>query len=107
MMGSVAVGARREVNNPIAHPAIITAVPWQVKHLRRPVRFATFAFALPRDRIIRGRAYAANPRLMGESTQRRLGEVGLHRAICNYIAGMTDRFAIEEYKRICRQVKGD
>ena len=27
------------------------------------------------------RAYAANPRLMGESTQRRLGEVGLHRAI--------------------------
>jgi dGTPase len=44
---------------------------------------------------------------MGESTQRRLGEVGLHRAICNYIAGMTDRFAIEEYKRICRQVKGD
>jgi dGTPase len=49
------------------------------------------------------RAYAANPRLMGESTQRRLGEVGLHRAICDYIAGMTDRFALEEYKRICER----
>jgi dGTPase len=51
------------------------------------------------------RAYAANPRLMGESTQRRLGEVGLHRAICDYIAGMTDRFALEEYKRICERSK--
>ena len=49
------------------------------------------------------RAYAANPRLMGESTQRRLGEVGLYRAICDYIAGMTDRFALEEYKRICQR----
>ena len=48
------------------------------------------------------RAYAANPRLMGESTQRRLEKVGLYRAICDYIAGMTDRFALEEYKRICQ-----
>jgi dGTPase len=51
------------------------------------------------------RVYAANPRLMGESTQRRLGEVGLHRAICDYIAGMTDRFALDEYKRICQRTK--
>ena len=51
------------------------------------------------------RAYAANPRLMGESTQRRLGEVGLHRAICDYIAGMTDHFALDEYKRICERDK--
>ncbi len=49
------------------------------------------------------RAYAANPRLMGESTQRRLEKVGLYRAICDYIAGMTDRFALEEYKRICQR----
>src|SRR5450432_3904385 len=49
------------------------------------------------------RAYAANPRLMGESTQRRLDKVGLYRAICDYIAGMTDRFALEEYKRICQR----
>ena len=49
------------------------------------------------------RAYAANPRLMGESTQRRLEQVGLYRAICDYIAGMTDRFALEEYKRICQR----
>jgi dGTPase len=36
---------------------------------------------------------------------RRLGEVGLHRAICSYIAGMTDRFALEEYKRTCGPAK--
>jgi dGTPase len=49
------------------------------------------------------RAYAANPRLMGESTQRRLEKVGLYRAVCDYIAGMTDRFALEEYRRICQR----
>ena len=27
---------------------------------------------------------------------------GLHRAVADYIAGMTDRFAIEEYQRLCR-----
>ena len=53
------------------------------------------------------RAYAANPRLMGAGAQRRLGEVGLHRAICDYIAGMTDRFALDEYKRICEGGKVD
>jgi dGTPase len=63
---------------------------------------------LPHERAVAAmgelfRAYAANPRLTGESTQRRLGEVGLHRAICDYIAGMTDRFALEEYKRICER----
>jgi dGTPase len=25
---------------------------------------------------------------------------GLHRAVCDYIAGMTDRFALDEYKRL-------
>jgi len=65
---------------------------------------------MPHERAVEAmgelfRAYAANPRLMGESTQRRLGEVGLHRAICDYIAGMTDRFALEEYKRICDRDK--
>jgi dGTPase len=25
---------------------------------------------------------------------------GLHRAVCDYIAGMTDRFALEEYSQL-------
>jgi dGTPase len=27
-------------------------------------------------------------------------ERGLQRAVCDYIAGMTDRFAIEEYQKL-------
>jgi dGTPase len=25
---------------------------------------------------------------------------GLHRVVCDYLAGMTDRYAIQEYKRL-------
>ena len=28
-------------------------------------------------------------------------EAGLHRAVCDYIAGMTDRYAIQEHRRLC------
>jgi dGTPase len=29
-----------------------------------------------------------------------VGERGLERTVCDYIAGMTDRFAIEEYQKL-------
>jgi dGTPase len=29
-----------------------------------------------------------------------VAERGLERAVCDYIAGMTDRFAVDEYKRL-------
>jgi dGTPase len=46
------------------------------------------------------RYYLKNPGEMGELTRKRLRKVGLHRAICDYLAGMTDRYAIQEHQRL-------
>jgi dGTPase len=45
-------------------------------------------------------AYIANPKLLGEAAARRIENEGLHRTVCDYIAGMTDRYLMEEYARI-------
>jgi dGTPase len=44
--------------------------------------------------------YINEPRQMPESTQTRIDKAGLYRAVCDYIAGMTDRFAIEEHQKL-------
>ncbi len=54
-------------------------------------------------------AFLDDPGLMPEQPQAaaqegeaRQGRPGRARAVADYIAGMTDRFAIEEYRRLCR-----
>jgi dGTPase len=44
--------------------------------------------------------YLAHPKEIGESSRRRLKKVGTHRAVCDYIAGMTDRYVLQESKRL-------
>ena len=46
--------------------------------------------------------YVADPDGLGEGAMRRVEKEGLHRTVCDYIAGMTDRYLIEEYARIER-----
>ena len=45
-------------------------------------------------------AYLAEPQLMPGRFAARVAEQGLHRVICDYIAGMTDRFCQEEHRRL-------
>ncbi len=45
-------------------------------------------------------AYVSEPRQLPDHIQRRLEEDNLYRVVCDYIAGMTDRFALEEYKKL-------
>ena len=45
-------------------------------------------------------AYLADPDRLGEGATRRVEKEGLHRTVCDYIAGMTDRYVMEEYSRI-------
>jgi dGTPase len=45
-------------------------------------------------------SYVIDPGQLGEVATRRLGQEGLHRTVCDYIAGMTDRYLMEEYVRI-------
>ncbi len=45
-------------------------------------------------------AYKREPRLMPEHFYRRVESEGVERVVCDYIAGMTDRYAVNEYKKI-------
>jgi dGTPase len=44
--------------------------------------------------------YVSNPKILPPAVLERTGEEDLHRVACDYIAGMTDRFALEEYEKL-------
>lgn len=44
--------------------------------------------------------FLADPDKLGETAAKRIGTEGLHRTVCDYIAGMTDRYLTEEHARI-------
>jgi dGTPase len=43
--------------------------------------------------------YIEHPESMGRKAKERLEKEGLWRTVCDYVAGCTDRYAIEEYQR--------
>jgi dGTPase len=45
-------------------------------------------------------AYLLAPDLLGDAAAKRIEGEGLHRTICDYIAGMTDRYLLEEHARL-------
>jgi dGTPase len=45
-------------------------------------------------------SYVADPGQLGEVATKRIDQEGLHRTVCDYVAGMTDRYLMEEYSRI-------
>ena len=46
------------------------------------------------------RLYVAKPEQLPPQVRKRAQADGLYRAVCDYIAGMTDRFALDEYNRL-------
>ncbi len=45
-------------------------------------------------------AYRSEPRILPENARQILYEIGPERTICDYLAGMTDRFALDEHARL-------
>jgi dGTPase len=45
-------------------------------------------------------AYQAEPTMLPDHFQALIAEKGKERTICDYLAGMTDRFAVEEYQKL-------
>ena len=43
--------------------------------------------------------YLAHPREIGEHSRKRIRREGRHRAVCDYLAGMTDRYVMQEHHR--------
>jgi len=44
--------------------------------------------------------YVKNPSEIGTQSRKRIKKIGLHRAVCDYIAGMTDRYVMQEHHRL-------
>jgi dGTPase len=44
--------------------------------------------------------YLERPAQVGGKSRRRVRSIGHHRAVCDYIAGMTDRYLIREHERV-------
>ena len=50
--------------------------------------------------------FLKHPKEIGESAKKRVKKIGLHRAVCDYIAGMTDRYVMLEHQRIFGTTSG-
>jgi dGTPase len=44
--------------------------------------------------------YVEHAQEVGAQSRKRIRKIGLHRAVCDYIAGMTDRYVIQEHNRL-------
>ena len=58
--------------------------------------------AVKAERIIGDlfKAYCNEPAMLPDHVHSLIGQRGLERTICDYIAGMTDRYAVEEYQKL-------
>ena len=45
-------------------------------------------------------AYLQAPERLGQATAARIEADGLHRTVCDYLSGMTDRYLLEEHARL-------
>jgi dGTPase len=63
----------------------------------RVVRMGDKAGRILRDLF---QTYAGEPLQLPPRYQRRIESDGLHRVVCDYIAGMTDRFALDEHRKL-------
>jgi dGTPase len=63
----------------------------------RVVRMGDKAGRLLRDLF---QSYVAEPRQLPPQFQGQLEREGVHRVVCDYIAGMTDRFAVDEHQKL-------
>ena len=63
----------------------------------RVVRMGDKAGRILRDLFA---SYVAEPRQLPPHTQQRLRREGVERVVCDYIAGMTDRFALDEHRKL-------
>ncbi|MBI3615937.1 MAG: deoxyguanosinetriphosphate triphosphohydrolase [Candidatus Omnitrophica bacterium] len=69
----------------------------ELYHHHRVVRMAEKA-----KRFLAGlfETYLRNPKQLPDTTRRRLKNEDPYRVICDYLAGMTDRYAMDEYKKL-------
>lgn len=95
-----------------AIPQKIVAFSEDMNAFRRPLKDYLFKYLYNHYRVVRMSdkakrilrglfgVYLEKPEQLPPSCQASLETEGLHRTICDYIAGMTDRYAIDEYNKL-------
>ncbi|MEK6727905.1 MAG: deoxyguanosinetriphosphate triphosphohydrolase [Candidatus Omnitrophota bacterium] len=84
----------------------------RIQELRKPLRAFLMERLYHHYRVIRMstkakrfilelfKVYIEKPKQLPPETQKRIAADGVMRAVCDYIAGMTDRYALDEYKKL-------
>lgn len=64
--------------------------------------FRVVRMAVKAERVVESlfKAFIEEPTILPDTFQRMIDEKGLEQTVCNYIAGMTDRYAIDEYQKL-------
>jgi dGTPase len=64
--------------------------------------YRVMRMAVKAENIIRKlfEAYQSEPSMLPHHVQGQIPEKGLERTICDYLAGMTDRYAVDEYAKL-------
>jgi dGTPase len=90
----------------------IVAFSEQMQKLRKPLReflmnnlyhhYRVMRMASKAKRFIQElfKIYVDNPRQLPSKIQKSISTSGVRRVVCDYIAGMTDRYALDEYKKL-------
>ena len=90
----------------------IIAFSKQMQSLRRPLREFLIKNLYQHYRVVRMsnkakrfiqelfRVYLDNPEALPPQVQKRIKIDGIRRVVCDYVAGMTDRYALDEYKKL-------
>jgi len=93
-------GRRLVAYTPAMHGQVRELKEFLFKNLYRHyrvVRMGDKAGRILRDLF---HSYAGEPLQLPPHVQERIPKDGLHRVVCDYIAGMTDRFALDEHRKL-------
>jgi len=101
----------RNINDVLKLPARIVAFSMGMENLRKPMREFLQKNLYQHYRVVRMsnkasrfmsalfNVYFDKPEQLPPSTMARLRTEEKHQVVCDYIAGMTDRYALDEYKK--------
>ena len=104
--GIITLDDLRRVNRPVVHfSAGVTVQNQELKkflfeHLYRHYKVDKMRVKAELFITRLFETYLRYPNLLPPKYRSRIDIFGLHRVVCDYIAGMTDRFALDEYRRL-------
>jgi dGTPase len=110
--GRIAASGVRSADEAMSHPERLVALSESLRrqllqlaaYLRDVVYLHPDKLQMEQKarRVVRGlfEVFVEQPRLLPRVTQERLHRADVYRVVCDYIAGMTDRFALAVYTRL-------